>query len=171
MGLPLYVEKDENAQSHLHENIHSSQLQERGLGQNVAMLTWVMRWYDPRTSLYETLSDCLGHGKFSYWGCLTPWRHDGSGVCKIIVGLDDPSACMGHQEVSALGKPQHPNGMFWWERCSATAFHQDSESLLRYLNETNMALLQTGSFQVGEGPLCALLGGELLLAAANMTDG
>ena len=132
-------------------------------------LTWVLRWYDPWTSLHQVIAKCLGHQYFTFWGCWTPFGHGRAGVCNLIVHLRHHGTTFSQQDIVALSQPHSQDSLFCLERCSALCGSCCIEDVSRPLDEIRLALLQQGSFPVGDYSLFMYLQRELLgLSARGM---
>jgi hypothetical protein len=144
----------------LHERCTGS----RGLlfCEQLVLVIWVMRWYDPWNSLQDTIAACLGHERFSYWGSWTPSGVGRSGVCKLIIRADYPWVKFGRRDLVSLARPRHPDSIFCLERCSAQRISCCLTRLRMPLYELQLALLQEGSFPVGNEALRTFLNAEFV---------
>lgn len=128
--------------------------------EHLVVVTWVMRRYDPWSSLQEIIATSLGHDRFSYWGAWTPLGPGRGGVCKLVVRSNYPWTAFSHQNIASLCKPYHPDSIFDLERCSAQRMSCCLRNLRVPLYEIELALLQPRSFPVGHDNLHVFLNGE-----------
>lgn len=176
MGLSLFVEPRNTIPHRTLESKESGSVRSRGcclhetciesrnllFCEHLVAVTWVMRWYDPWTSLQDTISDCLDHERFSYWGSWTPLGAGRSGVCKLILRSDYLWVKFGPEDLASLARPHHPDSVFCLERCSAQRISCCLRDLRMPLYEIELSLLQEGSFRVGNEALRTSLNSEFV---------
>jgi len=130
-----------------------SQSRDQEFCRHLAAPTWVTRRYDPGRSLQETITTCLGHDRFTYWGAWTPSGTGRRGVYKLIVRANYPWVAFSDGDITSLSKPHHPDALFCLERCSARRACCCLKHLQEPLYEIELALLQQGAFRVGDETL------------------